>query len=230
MERPTLSTNGLAVPPGFPVAEYEAVHKLMATKHGNHALYSHYAGSWNALAYRYRAYIDSGQQFADLFTAHGSAPSPQERYLQERALFDFFSAGFSVFECTFYALYTFGAMLASSGFSLASERDQQRVTPTRTKEAFTTVFPSDPILNIFSTLFADPEYQRLREIRNILTHRTAPGRRIYVSLGDDMDLPTEWKLNNSPLDASIVSTGVRELNRLLSELIGATSTFVTTKL
>lgn len=39
----------------------------------------------------------------------------------------------------------------------------------------------------------------------VLIHRTAPGRRIYVSIGGDDALPTEWKLNSVPLDESALS-------------------------
>ena len=225
-----LRTNGLLVPADFPIVPYEAIHGVIEATRASHPLYEHYSGAWNALAYRFRASVDSGDRFAALLKAHGATPPPEERYLQERALFDFFSTGFSVFECTFYGLYAIGAFLEPAMFPLSSEREQQQVSPTRTRDAFSRAFPLDTILAAFAALFADPEYQRWREIRNVLTHRTAPGRRIYVSIGSDDAPPTEWKVNNSPLDGSIASKGRQELSRLLTHVVTAGAEFVAVKL
>lgn len=225
-----LRGNGLLVPSDFPTAPYESIYSAVEAYQAGHPLYEHHSGAWNALAYRFRAMTDSGEAFATLMKSHGSAPKPEERYLQEKALFDFFSAGFSVFECAFYGLYAIGAFLKQEIFVLSSARDQQQVSPAKTRDAFTKAFPADPILSAFAALFADPKYQEWREIRNVLTHRTAPGRRIYVSIGDDDAPPAEWKVNNSPLDSSIVSNGRRELSRLLTGLLTAGADFVLVRL
>lgn len=222
---PTLRTNGLRVSPDFPTIQYESIHEVIVSQTSN-SLYEHYAGAWNALAYRYRAALDYSNIFVYLLKVNGATPPPEERYMQERTLFDFFSSGFSVFESTFYGLYTMGAFLNPTIFPLVSEKDQQRVSPARTKESFSHAFPEDPILTAFTALFADPEYQQWREIRNILTHRTAPGRRIYVSFGSEDSPMTEWKLNKKPLDESIVLVGRKELSRLLTTLLIASERFV----
>ena len=214
------------MPPDFPIDAYESVHGRVVTARGNDPLYDHYAGAWNAVAYRFRGAIDSGESFVASMEAHGSTPEPLERYVQERALFEFFSCGFSVFDAAFYTLYTFGAFLEPEQFKLSSPREQQLVTPTRMKEAFERAFPTDPILQIFTDIFSDPGYQRWREIRNILTHRAAPGRRIYVSIGVEDSPPVEWKINNIPFNESVVTSGRNELARLTALLLGATDTFV----
>jgi hypothetical protein len=201
------------------------VYDAVLARFAGHRHYEHFAGAWNALAYRYQAVIDAGEAFSDLIAAHGTTPAPDVRYQQERALFDFYSAGFSVFECTCYALYAIGAFIRPDLFLLGTERDQQRVSPPSTRDAFGRAFPGDPICAAFATLFADPEYQQWREVRNVLTHRTAPGRRIYVSIGMDDELPTEWKLNNTPLDASIATRGRAELGRLLTGLLNSAARF-----
>lgn len=224
-----LPTNGLLVPTDFPIAQYAFVHKIIEAAQAKHPLYEHYAGAWNALSYRFRAAVDYGNFLVESLKKHGSTPLPEERYIQERILFDFFSSGFSVFESSFYGLYAIGAFISPADFSLASGKDQQHVTPNSTKDAFARAFSNDPIVTEFEKLFSDPEYQQWREIRNILTHRTAPGRRIYVSFGNDNAPATEWKLNNKPLDESIASKGRQELSRLLTHLLTATATFVETK-
>lgn len=230
MTTPALTTNGLQVPTGFPAVSYEAVHRTIVATNANHPLYQHYAGAWNALAYRFRASLDHGEGFILSLEKHGSSPMPEARYAQEKLLFDFFSACFSCFESTFYALYTIGAFISPSEFNLATPRDQQQVSPNRTRDAFVRAFPSDPILVAIQRLFDNPEYQKLRETRNVLTHRTAPGRTMYVSIGSE-DLPlTEWKLNNSPLDSSIITSSTHALAELLDEFIRAVEIFLNTKL
>jgi hypothetical protein len=225
-----LTTNGLLVPVEFPAEQFEAVNGKVAKKLGSHAMYDHFGGAWNSLAYRYCGAVDSGLLFVGLLEKHGTTPEPQERYLQEKAIFEFFSSGFSVFESFFYGMYSIGAFIDPVNFVLTSPRDQQRVSPSSTKQAYDRTFAGNSILVVFDKLFADPDYQRWREIRNILTHRTAPGRRIYVSLGSDDMPPVEWKLNNTPLNASIVSDGTRDLSRILTNLITGAATFVKSEL
>ena len=222
----TLRTNGLVVPNDFPAAAYESVHGTIESRKGTHPLYEYFAGAWNGLAYRFQAAIDYGNMFAVHLDRHGPAPRSNERYLQERALFDFYSSGFSAFECAFYGLYAIGALISSEEFPLATPSEQQQVSPSRTKDAFTHAFAGDQILTTFAALFADSEYQRWREVRNVLTHRTAPERRISVSIGSDDEPPAVWKLNNIPLDESLVSDGRKELARLLTNLLDASATFV----
>lgn len=225
-----LTTNGLLMPPDFPVKAYESVHAAVVVTRGSDPQYDHYGGAWNAVAYRFLGAADSGDAFIASVKAHGTTPQPPERYLQERALFEFFSAGFSVFEASFYGLYAFGAFLAPLEFKLATPRDQQRVTPSRVKEAYERAFQGDPIISVFDALFSDPGYQWWRELRNILTHRAAPGRRIYVSLGQDDAPPVEWKLNNLPFNESLVTKGREELARLLETLLEATLEFLKRRL
>lgn len=77
--------------------------------------------------------------------------------------------------------------------------------------------------------FSDPGYQRWRDMRNILTHRAAPGRRVYVGIGADDAPPVEWKLNDLPLDAALVPKHQRELAQLISDVISAAETFLATR-
>ena len=226
----TLQTNGLVVPNDFPAVAYGEIHKLVVGSWSTHALYEHYAGAWNAVAYRFRALVDYGDTFIDSLKTYGTAPEPEERYQQEKSLFGFFSSGFSTFESLFYGLFTIGAFVAPAAFPLLTPKDQQQVSPTRTKDAFTKAFATDPIVTAITGTLAAPDFQKWREIRNVLTHRTAPGRRMYVSIGSDDVPPDEWKLNNVPLDASIISSNRYALARLLKELLTAAETFVIARL
>lgn len=225
-ELPPLRGNGLIASDDFPVVPYESIYEIVVAKQAGHPAYEHFAGAWNALAYRYKATVDSGEALVASFKAYGLSPQPSERYGQERLLFEFFSSGFSVFESLFYGLFALGVFLDPKFFSLLTAKDQQMVTPSRTKAAFVKAFPGDVILNELDALLADTAYQRWREIRNVLTHRAAPGRTMYVSLGDDDLPPTEWKLTRASLGDSVVVDGRRDLSRLMSGMLSATDIFV----
>ena len=223
---PALKTNGLSPHPDFPRQSYETINDAVSANWSKTELYSHFAGAWNALAYRFQGAVDAGVQFQQSLIVHGPYPVPAERYQQERALFDFFSNGFSAFEAAFYGMFVIGAFIDPANFPLATPKDQQRVSPSQSAEAYRRAFPTDPILDVHTALFADPAYQRLREMRNVLTHRTSPGRRIFVSVGSDDSPPVEWKLNDLPLDETLVPGRQAELARLTTDLLSGIEIFL----
>lgn len=226
---PALSNNGLTAHQDFPVAPYEAVHAQVGFRWSQEASYFQYAGAWNALAYRFHGAVDAGARFQKSLKAFGAHPAPHQRYQQEEALFNFFSNGFATFEATFYGLFAVGSFIDPEAFPLATPKEQQRVSPSHTAEAFKRAFPNDLILDAFASLFADPSYQRWRDMRNVLTHRAAPGRRVYVGIGTDDAPPVEWKLNDMPLDAALVPKHQRELAHLISDVVSAAERFLNTR-
>lgn len=224
-----LTTNGLVPAPEFPAESYEAIHRHVVSRWATHILYEHYAGAWSAVAYRFHSAMHACDEFETSIISYGSMPSPEDRYNQDQALSAFFSSGFSAFESVFYSLHTVGAFIDPSRFSLATSKAQQQVSPSQTTAAFKRAFSGDPILLAFESLFEDPAYQELREIRNVLTHRTAPGRRMYVGIGSDDAPETEWKLKNIRLDRSMARSRRYELARLLATLLISMETFVSKK-
>lgn len=223
---PTLSNNGLSAHQNFPVAPYEAVHTKVGSRWSQEESYFHYTGAWNALAYRFHGAVDAGTRFQKSLADFGAHPAPQQRYQQEEALFSFFSNGFAAFEAMFYGLFAIGSFIDPQAFPLITPKEQQRVSPSYTADAFKRAFANDPILDAFTTLFADASYQRWREMRNVLTHRAAPGRRVYVGIGTDDAPPVEWKLNDLPLDAALAPKHQDELAQLISDVVIAIESFL----
>ena len=223
---PTLSTNGLIPASEFPAALYEGVHEKVLSKWTGHAQYEHYAGAWNALAYRFHGAFDAADSFNDSLIKHGPSPEPPDRYWQEQTLFGLFSNGFSTFESYFYAMFGIGAFITAGNFPLSTAKDQQKVSPSQTVAAYKAVFPGDPIVAEFDKLFADPIYQEWREIRNVLTHRTAPGRLMFASIGADDSPPVEWKLKGIIFDPTFAPTRKAELAKTLGSLVAAADAFV----
>lgn len=224
-----LKTNGLVIQ-NFPQEKYESIYYVLSSKYAERKEYEHFSGAWNAMSYRYKATTDHGKYFIKLLKEDGATPPPEKRYLQEMALFDHFSSCFSVFESTCYGVYAIGSIVDPKFFPLETQMDQQKVSPKSTQKAFENAFPGDPVISAFERLFADAEFQKWREIRNILTHRTAPGRKVYISIGGEDTPPTEWKLNNIPLDASIMELTENGMRRNLTNLLEALEIFCKTKL
>lgn len=209
-----LIATGIVMPADFPVTEYEAVYARVRDKHGGAGGFRHFGGAFNALSYRFRAAHDIAEQFQQNFKREGSSPPPEPRYEQERLLFDFYSSCFSVLEAYFFALFAVAHMLKPSDFPLSTPDDEQKVSPTTTLKKLGTVFAGDPIVAALTTMTQSDDYKGLRGARNILTHRTAPGRLMYVSIGDDDAPPTEWKLDGQPITDDLLMLKKTQLTAL----------------
>jgi hypothetical protein len=168
---------------------------------------------------------EAADSFAASIKSHGAHPPPQQRYEQESLLNSFYGSGFATFESGFYGLYALAAMVQNTPLSLASAKDKQSVSPSRVQTAFSKSFPADPCNVAIDAVVNDQDYKNFREIRNILTHRSAPGRTMFVSIGSGDDLPTEWKLNNMPLDETIATNGRASVAKLLAVLVTACDDF-----
>jgi hypothetical protein len=139
------SLNGLVMPPDFPVAEYEAINRTVL-RHATTAEenYAPFASAWNALAYRFVAVTEYETALTASLGTFRAAPIPLERYRQERDLFGFFSNGFSVFEASFYAMFSIGAFLSPANFPITTPKDQQKISPSSTAVAFAKSFAGTP--------------------------------------------------------------------------------------
>jgi hypothetical protein len=231
MTFPTLKINGLTMPEEFPAGAFENIHtELVKFAETNPDLYSQFGGAWNALSYRYLSLVEAGIAFTKSIDTYGSAPNAPRRYEQERLLFEFFSNGFSVYEAYFYGMYAIGALIDSTKFPLATPAHQQAVNPTRTMDAYLKAFPEHPILSAFTALTGDSAYRECREIRNVLTHRSAPGRTIFVSFGGSESPVDQWKISNIPLDNTMSGTRRAQATKLITAALNASSEFVQEKL
>ena len=218
------------MPPEFPTAAYEAIYSVIVKRaQADAQLYDQFSGAWNAVSYRYLAVIEYSEAFTRSIIEHGTAPGPVERYRQERDLFGFFGNGVSALEAFFYGLFAIGGILSPNHFPMATAEDQQRVSAGSTRGAYAKAFPGDPILAALDAVSKDAAYHEWRDVRNILTHRAAPGRRMYVGIPESQPLPAEWKILNIPLNQDTTETRKRQLSQLLSSMLDAARTFVTAR-
>jgi hypothetical protein len=76
-------------------------------------------------------------------------------------------------------------LLRPATFLIETPQQQRNVTAGNTVKAYTSAFPGDPIVAALRAVIADPTYLELKEIRNVLSHRSAPGRTIHAAIGDE---------------------------------------------
>ncbi|ESY52069.1 MULTISPECIES: hypothetical protein [unclassified Mesorhizobium] len=219
------TTTGLFMPVDFPLSEYESIHRRIAGKGGlDKAIYAEFAGAWNAVTHRFKALVTHDDLFTASISKHGTAPPAEERHNQERDLFGFFNSGFSMFEAFFYALHAAGALLDPVAFPMTTAKEQRNVTAPKTVARYRSAFQSDPIIASLDALEVHGAYLELREVRNVLAHRTAPGRVFHVSIGDT-PAPDLWKVANIVLDKGTTATRRGRLCPLLTTGISAFDKF-----
>jgi hypothetical protein len=191
-------------------------------------MYEQWSGAWNAVSHRYLAVTEYSASFTTSVVDRTGTATIEGRHRQERDLFGFFGSAVSTLEAVFYGLFAIGGFLAPTLFPLATVDDQRRVSPSSTRTAFARVFTGDALVGVLETVTNDPAYRHLHDVRNVLTHRSAPGRRFFLGGGGDGDvpIPDEWKNLEIRLDRDMTRTRELELARLLTLLLEGSSVFV----
>lgn len=215
-----LSMIGLEMPDDFPGQQFNRIsaktQHLGSSPTATAAAYWELSGALRALAYRYRAVIEHGDAFTALIVSHGASPPAEIRCQQEQSLFDFFSAGFSALDSLFYAAFALGTCIDPAAFPLATDKERRRVSPDRTVNAYRERFPTGQPLLAIQELANSSAFTGWRDVRNILTHRAAPGRTFYVSVGSDDETPVDtWKPFDIPLDYRLTADRRAALSSLL---------------
>ncbi len=145
------------------------------------------------------------------------APPQEARYLQERELFEFFVTGHSALECGAYCLYSCGRVIAATLFQAPDDG----VNVARTAHDFAAAFPGDSLSLFLGTVAGSAEFRDWRRIRNVLTHRSHPGRQFKSNLFSGP--PAEWL--GIALDASTTSVRCQWLTSAVNDFISEASTF-----
>jgi hypothetical protein len=224
MTSPRLATNNLLMPSDFPTESFER-----AYSRAKPAATDHFNAAWNAISLRFLTMCAEGEAFRTAITAADAGTSFEQRYNQERHLFGFFSNGLSAFESFFYGMFSVGAVLFPTQFPMATPRDQQAISPTLTVTKYRAQFARDPIVAAMQSVSSDNAYLEWKMIRNILSHRTAPGRTVFASTGDDAPAP-RWKIADITLDGTTLVSRREHAARLLTILLDGAAIFVETRL
>jgi hypothetical protein len=217
---------GLAMPSDFPMTEYLSINNNARKRGGSPDGLQHFSGAWNAMAYRFDAVTAYQDALGPALERSRHGVTGSERSRQERDLFGFFSNGFSVFEATFYGLYGLGALVCAADFPISTEADQRKINLSFTIDCMQRAFPNDPIIQVLNRIKGDTDYASWSRIRNVLAHRVAPGRTLFVG-GDET--PT-WKLDDLPLTAAMLHKKRSDLSRLLAYLLQGIDEFAASRL
>jgi hypothetical protein len=213
MDKPTLTITGLEMPVDFPREPYESVSRLVEplAEHQQIA-WAEFGGAWNAVSYRFMAVC----QYGDLLQKLGRTDlAPMERYEEEKCLFGFFVSAYATFESAIYGTFAIGSLSDAQVFPIETEEDRKRINASQLLKKLTPF--NAPIAKRIEEILKSDPYQELKQIRNVLYHRTAPGR-IFTP----EDAPPVWRLNETILDRQMVGARRADFTLLLGTFLEAT--------
>src|SRR5262249_1795612 len=132
---------GINMPPDFPTdAHNEVVEKLGPYQPQNPRLLSEVAAAWNAVAIRFKTVANADERYTFSIMSNEASSSPDERVVQQEALFTFFVNGHAALESFAYAAFAIGAMLRPAHFPMNRRENLRAVNFKNTKSRFTTNF------------------------------------------------------------------------------------------
>jgi hypothetical protein len=218
-----VSSVGIEMPQDFPAKPYKDIINHVADQRDKHPdSWPEFGTAWNAVAYRFRSCAEHDEAFTESIKQFGNSPPMHERYVQERELFCFFVAGRSAIESLCYGLFAIGSMLDASTFPLVTPEDKERVYPEMTRDKFGKAFPSEIIATVLKQVMRSQDYRDWRTMRNILSHRSTPGRRF--SRGGEHDGDAVWG-EKILIDENTTVSRRRWLANTLSDLLAAADVF-----
>jgi len=187
-----VSTVGLSVPKIFHFHSYENIKQSIEKyKWKNYQIYSQFLFAWNGIIYRYKSIDYHDKRFTKSIKIFGDAPPFTQRLIQERELFNFFSNSYSIFENFAYSLYIFCFYINPNKFPINSEEDLKYITFASIKKNINTIYSQKSITNQLNNIISDKNYQLIKQYRNILSHRSTPGRHINRAIGGE-NKPSLW--------------------------------------
>ena len=176
-----LSTIGLVMPNDFAAEPYEAIRsRVVAKKEAYPHSWAQYAGAWNAFAYRFLSCADHDRAFIGSIRRFGNSPPQPERYKQERELFGFFVTGLAAIESLCYGLFAIASMLDAQNFPITKPDHMRSINPEKTTKQFAVAFPEEDITAALQQMCTAQDFRDWKEIRNILAHRSTPGRVFHL--------------------------------------------------
>jgi hypothetical protein len=129
---------------------------------------------------RFRAMTEAEETYAK--TVPQSNETRENGFVQDSALFSFFTNAVSVLEVLCYACFSLAAQLQPSAFPMTSEKALRSVTPEFTLDRFELLYPQEPLTGTLRELRDDPALKELLNARNVLSHRGNPPRNYNVTL------------------------------------------------
>lgn len=190
-----------------------------------------FGGSWNAMFWRFRAMYDSSNYSIESILK-STAPNFEDRYLQERHLFEFYSNALSTIEISFYCIYCLASIKDESNFKFDSEKTLSNIRPDTVLSLFSKHYPSISLTQLLISVCKDQNYKDLKKFRDFFSHRGTLNRAHYFTIGDGSSLitaipsnpkeiSTNWLFNihlNESLIKAKCDWTVKTINLLIGEI------------
>jgi hypothetical protein len=181
----------------------------------------------NSVRYRWKAMAEADDAYRSLLAA--PAQMIDGRYLEESALFSFFTNALSAAELAFYMMYAAGAQLEPSKFT-ALVTNPRSVVPRLVVASFAEAYSSEHFATSLATMYDSDIYKTIRDRRHILSHRGSPPRNIAYAApslpGASTFVPRPATWDGLVLDATLLPTLRARLATEFATLFVAGSAFV----
>ena len=216
--------NEVLMPVDFPNREFNEITERVA-KFGNDPRYKEFAGGHHGVKYRLRACYDHSDQFVSLFDQFGVGPARiEDRVGQESNLFGFFSSGLSALECFGYCIHFMASLINSTDFQTTNLK---AITLKSTSTAFAVAYPTEGITTAIQVTLNSDEFSKWSDLRNILSHRSAPVRNFFMSGPEN----TNWQAGsgNIKFDRDLTTDRLSWLKSEMNALVVAANKFALAK-
>jgi hypothetical protein len=177
------------LPAAFDAAAYDAVSPIMARLTSRNdglarskSAYQTFASAWNGVGYRITATVQYDVDFRAALAAGGSGPAGAERFNQERALFGCATSSVSAIDCFYMASYAVAASIPSALFPLDIAKRLKKYPPD-VAALFDAAFPCDAFTSMAAEAANSKEFDALKDVRDVLSHRGTLLRSHFVSVG-----------------------------------------------
>jgi len=212
-------------PASFPIVAYESVQKRMGPQQPLHPNeWRHHTGGWNAVHYRIIGCEKCVGRYTDSFAISGVAPQLDEQIAQDNALFGFFVYALSAIESYFFAMHAVASILAPADFPMATEQDLKRITPKVTIQRFDRKFGGNVVSTVMKQTVSEAEYQEWKDLRNVLVHRSVPGR-LFFQPSRSTPRDADWMDMGIVLNLNTLDSRYPWLTSVLERLIGVADQF-----
>jgi hypothetical protein len=199
----------------------------------------HFAWSWATVRYRYRGSFECKEQFAALLNNpasdwwKGGGSDEELTYKLDRCIYQFFTSALSVFDSFAFCLYFYGNALKPDAFPEVA--DPRKIQLNTTARAFKAAFPKAAITELLAGLSEDGRFRTVKDVRNLLGHRTIGRRSIRpLSTTDSQGTCTQlyeqtWYLPGTAeklvFDEGFLQRYLNDISALLSSLSSAAREF-----
>jgi len=232
---------GIAMPSDFPNDENQAIWGRLTThQKDDEERFGECGAALLGITRRFKAAADHDEAYIKAISRKGRGSPQDQVYRQDKELFDFFINGYAVLDCFVYGAYFIGSLVQPSGFPLVGADDRHKINVKKTTEAYLNTFKTESISDAISEVFAydrtnrvyvNAEYEAWSQIRNVIAHRSHPGRMHYLSTTPAMDRPSEWRVVGMPvLDATTTASRRAWLAGTLQHLLKTMEGFVWSRL